>query len=113
MDRYTQPGKYVAICRGGRSFDQPVIHYVKVFDFPKLEDREKNLLARSGYEHLWNKITHMPEELALLDQAIKISESQDAAWWFLNRVDVVALLEAVYPLHIFKQLLPELEKGNK
>ncbi len=41
MDRYTQPGKYVAICRGGRSLDQPPVHYIKVFDFPNQEDREK------------------------------------------------------------------------
>ncbi len=44
---------------------------------------------------------------------MKIAESQSVEWWFCNRVDVVAHLEVVYPLQIFKQLLPELEKGNK
>lgn len=47
-------------------------HYTKVFDFPEKENGEDFVGA-----------------------------GVDAAWYFLNRVDFVACLEAVYPINIF------------
>jgi len=35
----------------------------------------------------------------------------DAAWWFLNKIDVTASIDAVYPLEIFAPLLKEMVPG--
>ena len=72
--RYRKAGKYVAICNNGR-FDG---HYVKVFEYPQ--------------EFIDNYYRHT------------IIPAPDAAWYFLNRVDFAACLEAVYPIEIFEKL---------
>lgn len=72
---YKGPGRYVAICNDAR-FEG---HYVKVFEVPTVDTT-------------YHAFT--PEEL--LDV--------EAGWWFLNREDFVACLEAVYPLEIFRSL---------
>lgn len=72
---YKGPGRYVAICCNPR-FDG---HYIKVFEVPTVD---------TSY-HAFTS-----EELLEVE----------AAWWFLNREDFVACLEAVYPLEIFRSL---------
>jgi hypothetical protein len=74
MVRYTKAGKYVAICNTG-NFDG---HYTKVFDYPQ------------SFINEWNKTQRI--------------SAPDAAWYFLNRIDFVACIEAVYPIEIFEDL---------
>ncbi len=58
-------------------------HYVKIFDFPAEENEARKI---NGYDEI------------------------DAGWYFLNRVDFTACLEAVYPLEIFQKAF---ERRNK
>jgi DnaJ-class molecular chaperone len=76
---YKGPGRYVAICNDAR-FEG---HYVKIFDVPFLDPN--GLHGGPGYTE---------EEM----------QHVEAGWYFLNRIDFVACLEAVYPLNIFRSL---------
>jgi hypothetical protein len=75
MVEYREAGWYVAICNNAR-FDG---HYVKVFEYPK-EWQEQFLNGYRGCEKV-----------------------PAASWYFLNVVDGVACVEAVYPIEIFLQ----------
>jgi hypothetical protein len=77
--RYTKPGMYVAICNTADGKG----HYVRVFEFPDL--------------------SKLPED----SPYAPAPEGVDASWWFLNRVDFVAWVEAVYPIDIFSPFLPK------
>jgi hypothetical protein len=76
MVRYTKPGTYVAICNT-MNFDG---HYTKIFEYPQnfIDDTSK-LFPGFG--------------------------APDVAWYFLNRVDTVACLEAIYPIEIFHSVV--------
>ena len=76
---YSGPGTYVAVCNQA-NFDG---HYVKVFVVP----------AEDTSDIPWRRMD--PEQL----------KAVEAGWWFLNRVDYVACLEAVYPLEVFRLLM--------
>jgi len=76
MFQYKTPGRYVAICNK-TNFDG---HYTKVFNFPA-------------------KATYMFEEEDYIEAGVT------ASWYFLNRVDGTACLEAVYPIEIFQGVL--------
>jgi hypothetical protein len=80
MVRYNKAGKYVAICNT-TSFNG---HYTKIFEYPQ------------SFIDEWN----------LTDQTRGIP-APDASWYFLNRIDFVACLEAVYPIEIF-EIIPEI-----
>ncbi len=70
-----KPGKYVAICCGS-NFKS---YYVVQFNFP----------AKGNYG--------LEEET--------YEGEVDAAWYFLNRVNLVACVEAVYPIEVFEPLM--------
>ena len=55
-------------------------HYVRVFEFPDGKLPEGGLFAPVGV---------------------------DASWWFMNRVDFVAWVEAVYPIDLFREFMPK------
>lgn len=106
MARYLEPGTYVAICRAaGRSLDQPLAHYVKVFEYPDADARERYFLAQFNLEDIWDDVEPNSDQQVILKLVDKICSEMDAVWWFSNRVDTVAQLDAVYPLHIFKHLI--------
>lgn len=92
--RYDKPGQYVAICNK-TNFDG---HYIKVFEYPQAYHDEWNASFAAfqntkGYEDL---------------------KVNDAAWYFLNRIDAVACIEAVYPIEIFQNsMLATYMKINK
>jgi len=75
---YKGPGKYIAICNNS-NFDG---HHTKHFEIPATAD-----------EHL--------DEL-LATHGIFSTKNVPASWYFLNVVDFVACVEAVYPESIFK-----------
>jgi len=70
-----KPGKYVAICNGSNFKD----YYIRVFDFPAAGPY---MFGTEVYEG------HV-----------------DAAWYFLNRVNFEACLEAVYPIEVFEPIM--------
>lgn len=74
--RYTAAGTYVAICNN-TNFDG---HYTKVFEYPQT------------WIDKWNA---NPIKMPL----------PDAGWYFMNKVNFEACIEAVYPIEIF--FLPE------
>lgn len=88
--RYDKPGQYVAICNK-TNFDG---HYIKVFEYPQ------------AWKDEWEQYCK-----TILQELRPIP---DAAWYFLNRVDGVACIEAVYPIEIFQNsMLGEIMRINK
>ena len=72
---YREPGKYVAICNN-TNFDG---HYIKEFEVPT---KSENVCFVDGV---------VPEDLS-------------ASWYFLNVVDFMACVEAVYPKSLFEEV---------
>ena len=76
--RYTKPGRDFAVCNKSDGSG----HYVKVFEFPDLDKIRED---ESPY--------------------IQTPVGVDACWWFMNRLDFGAWVEAVYPVEIFESPL--------
>lgn len=76
---YRKAGKYVAVCNK-TNFDG---HYIKVFEYPQ-----------EFIDNYYGLAVPSP--------------APDAAWFFLNRVDLVACLEGVYPIEIFESLCQDM-----
>jgi hypothetical protein len=87
---YKKPGRYVAICNK-TIWDG---HYIKIFDFPEpcKEDFTCYPLA------------FIAEGDVVIQRGDETKTSVSASWYFLNRVDGVACLEAVYPMEIFRAI---------
>lgn len=79
MHHYQKAGKYIAICNK-TNFNG---HYTLVFDYPQafIDDYQKS-------------IEGLPDR-----------KVPDAGWYFLNRVNFTACLEAIYPVEIFSGIL--------
>ena len=78
---YKKPGWYVAVCNK-TNFDG---HYIKIFEFPAV--------GRVGCGREGEKY-----------------EDMEASWFFLNRVDFTACIEAVYPLEIFQPIIEAIDE---
>lgn len=87
--QYSKPGKYVAILNN-TNFDG---HYSRVFDFPERGDTEFVTSSDQVTDKSGCKVT--------------------ASWYYLNRVDFVGCVEAVYPIEVLEAfvLKSEVEEG--
>jgi len=92
MEKNMKPGKYIAICNK-TNFDG---HYIKVFNFPPRR--------RIYTSTLWDSNGEAPFIEEVYEGKV------DAAWYFLNRVDATAAIEAVYPYEIFEDLFSEIRR---
>lgn len=76
--RYQEAGQYIAVCNKTNWNG----HYIEVFEYPQkfIDDYKESIKGD-------------PDRVV-----------PDACWYFLNRVNFIACVEAVYPLEIFKKL---------
>ena len=107
-NEYQKAGKYVAICNK-TNFDG---HYVKVFDFPQKDD-EEFIIGKDNQVYRKELKTEKIKELGIPIQFVSTETfvagytgmNITASWYFLNRIDFVACLEAVYPIETFLPII--------
>jgi hypothetical protein len=103
---YKKPGRYVAVCNK-TNFDG---HYIRVFDFPSGPEVDPNQDHVVIGEHVVPKGW---EAYKQDDGTPPFGLCISASWYFLNRVNFSACLEAVYPIGIFKEVQAEWRKAQQ
>lgn len=82
----TKPGMYYALCNKMNGKD----YYVKKFEFPQPNDTRFKIVG-DEVKQVADIFGNCFEEAAIIN----------ASWYFLNVLDSVAWLEAVYPVELF------------